>query len=346
MRVSKEHTRNKDITVVGHEIFDDTFGAIRDIDVSPVHPRMLGLHRRVEQVVAGATNGLTTGPLGGERVTILDAHLDIGSEVLLHDGRAVESDLIALFLNPLQFRQQDLQGVILAVADEETQVDEMVRVADLVEQFEVFFQVVGGIPQGRQDENAFVVGDGLGTRVDSVQFDLADGGGVDFVRFVVVQEHGRLSVAVPFNHLIQRHFHGGLGGAVAVETRRRNESVSRSHSDGLSLSSIANRAGSQLEGSGVKRVPGDWGGRRASLPLHFRRRPANATPEQDHQAGQGDRHEKASSRYQEQHRPPWGQSRLGRLPRHTTLGKKHLRGREGIDERDEKSMGTDRTIDG
>jgi hypothetical protein len=124
-------------------------------------------------------------------------------------------------LNAIQFRSENSQGIILAVTDEEGQIDQFVGVGQLVEKFEVLGEVGGGVAERGQDENTFPVVDGLDGGFDGVQVDLLDGGAVDFVGFMVVEEDRGLGMGVPLNHLVEGHLHRGFRGAIAVETRRR-----------------------------------------------------------------------------------------------------------------------------
>lgn len=205
---------------MGHEVLKDTLGAVRDVNIAPVDPGVIGLESRVEEVVTGTTNSLTTRTLGLEQVSLLDAHLHIGTEVLADNGCAAEGDLvIGVVLNAIQFRCKGSQSIIFAVADEEGQIDQLVGVGQLVEEVEILLEVGGGVAEGGQDEDTFTVVNGLDGRFDRVQVDLSDGGAVDFVGFVVVEEDRGLGMGVPLNHLVEGHLHGGFRGAIAVETR-------------------------------------------------------------------------------------------------------------------------------
>ena len=213
-------TRHKDVLIVGHEILQNPLGTIDNINVTPVDPRVIGLQSRVEQVVAGTTNGLAPGTLRSESMSLLDAHLDAGTKVLANNGGAAEADFfVGVVLDAIQLGGQIGQGVILAVADKESEIDQLVRVGQLVQEVEVFLEVGGSVAQRGQDEHALTVGHGLGRGGDGVQVDFGDGGVVHFVGFVVVEEDGGLRMGVPLDHLVEGHLHGGFGGAIAVETK-------------------------------------------------------------------------------------------------------------------------------
>jgi len=212
------HTRNENVLVVSDEVLDDLLRAVDDIDVSPVHPGVVGLQSRVEKVVAGSTNGLATGTLGGKGVPVLDVHVDDCSKVLLDNRRAAECDLLLrLLLDALQLRREHGKGVIGAVANQEGQIDKLVRVGQFGDEVEVLGEVGGRVSQRSQDEHLLAVGNGLGGRLDGIQIVGGDRAGIDFVRLVVVEDDGCLEMSVPLDHLIDRHLHRRLGGAIAVE---------------------------------------------------------------------------------------------------------------------------------
>lgn len=153
-------------------------------------------------------------------MSLFNTHLGISAEVLADNGRAAERNLfIGVVLNAVQFRSESSKSIILAVADEESQIDELVGVGQLVEKIEVLLEVGGSVTERSQNEDTFTVVDGLDRGFDGVQIDLTDGGAVDFVGFVVVEEDRGLGMGVPLNHLVEGHLHGGFRGAIAVETR-------------------------------------------------------------------------------------------------------------------------------
>lgn len=204
---------------MSHEILQNALRAVHDIDIPPVNPRVIGLESRVQQVITSTTNRLATGPLSRKGVSLLHAHLDISAKVLLDDCGTAEADLlVSVVLDAIQLRRKSGQGVILAIAHQECQVDQFMRICQLVQEVEVFLEVGGGVAEGGEDEDTFAIGHGLGGGLDRVQVDFGDAGAVHFVGFVVVEEDRSLGVGVPLNHLIEGHFHRRFRGAIAVET--------------------------------------------------------------------------------------------------------------------------------
>ena len=205
------------------EILDNLIGAIHDIHISPVDPWVIGLQSRVEEIVACTGDRRATWSLCGERMAFLDTHLDIRSEVLLHDSRTPESNLLLhLALDAVQLRGKNGKCVVLAVTNEEGQIDKFMRVRQLVKQVEVFLDVGGRISQRGKNEHALAVRRSPGCGLDGVEVYARNGARVHFVGFVVVEDDGCLSMGIPLNHFVDGHFHWRLGGTVAVETIHKN----------------------------------------------------------------------------------------------------------------------------
>lgn len=202
-----------------NEVLDDLCRAILDIHVPPIHPRMVRLQRRTQQIVARPAHRLSPGPLRRETVPVLDALAQRNAEIFLNDHGAAEGQPFRLArLHALQLLRENSECIICRIADEEREVDEMVRVRELGEQIKVLLNVVGGIAQGREDEDSFLVGEGFGRRFDRVEVDVLDRRGIDLYRLVVVEYYGGLEVGVPAGLLVRRHVHGRFGGAPAVES--------------------------------------------------------------------------------------------------------------------------------
>jgi hypothetical protein len=163
-------------------------------------------------------------------MSLLHGHLGLGTKVLLDDGSAAETDFfIGMVLDAIELGGQVGQGVILGIADEEGQVNQVVGIGQLVQEVEIIGEVGGGVAERGQDEDALTVVEGLGSGLDWVEIDFGDGGAVDFVGLVVVEEDGGLGVCIPLDHFVEGHFHRGFGGAVAVETGDYQEAISEKH---------------------------------------------------------------------------------------------------------------------
>ena len=213
-------TWNEDISVVHDEVFDDVRRVLDNIHVSPVDPAMVRLHSCREQVVPCLAHGLSARALGSKAMSLLDSLAGGHAEALLDDHGGPEGSLWVV-LHAFQLHCERGHGVIRCVADEEGQVNELVRVGELGEQVEVLGEIVRGIAQRGQDENLLLVSHGVDGRLDSVQFDVLDLGGVDLDGLAVVEYDGGGEVAVPFFVLIRRHAHGGFGGPEAVESGQK-----------------------------------------------------------------------------------------------------------------------------
>lgn len=203
-----QRTWNQNIPVVSNEIFNDAIRAVKDVNISPVDPRVIRFESRVEQVVAGATDSLAARALSSKGVPVLDVHLDISPKVLLHNCRATESNLlIHLVLDPGQLSGKNSHGVVTAITNEESQVNEVVRVRQLVEEIEVVDQMFGCVSQRGEDEHPLRIRDGLGGRLDGVEVDGLDARGVHFVGSVMVEEDRGLCVRGPLDHFVDAHLH-------------------------------------------------------------------------------------------------------------------------------------------
>lgn len=196
------------VSVVGDKVLDDLAGAVFDVDVPPVDPGMLGLEGGREKVVSGAAHGLSARALGGETVAVLDGLRDMDAEILLDNHDAAEGQVVGLCrLDALKLLGQDGQGVVGRVANQEGQVDQVVGVGELGDEIKVVVDVRGGVAERSEQQDALLVGGGLGGGLDGVEVDALNGGGVDFDRGMVVEQDGGL-VGAPEHLLVGRHLHG------------------------------------------------------------------------------------------------------------------------------------------
>lgn len=192
-----ERTRNKDIPVVSYEILNDVPRAVNDVDIAPVDPCVVGLESSGEQVVAGPAHGLPARTLRLEAVAIRDILAEMESKVLLDDRCAPEGNGVRALLDPLELHRQHSHCIIGRVADEEGDVNQVVRVAQLGKQLEVLGQVRRCILQRGQDEYPLLVLECLLGRLDGVEVDTLDGGGVDLYRRMMIEDDGSLEVLMP-----------------------------------------------------------------------------------------------------------------------------------------------------
>lgn len=223
--VEAKRTGDNNVLVVGDKVLNQAVGALLDISITPVHPRMLGLQCGVEQVVARLGHGLAARSLGGIGMSFLDILAQLVVEVLDNHGGASEGDLVGAALDAVQLGGKGRVGVVFRVGDEEGKVNQVVRIGQLGQQVKVLGQVLGGVLEGRQDEDSLFVGNGLCGGGDGIQIDIVNGGRVELDRGVVVIENGCLQVTVPSGVLIRRHVHWRLGRSPAVEAACAGESA-------------------------------------------------------------------------------------------------------------------------
>lgn len=93
-------------------------------------------------------------------------------------------------MDALELFGEDGEGVVGGVADEEGEVDEVVWVGDLRDEVEVVVDVVCGIAQWGEQEDALFICGALWRRDDGVEVDELDGAGVDLDGGVVIKENG------------------------------------------------------------------------------------------------------------------------------------------------------------
>lgn len=213
-------TRDEDVLVMCDKVLNDGALALNDVDVAPVDPRVFRLQGGGKEIVAGAAHILAARALGLKTMTILDVLAQLEVEVLLDNHGAAEGSLVRALLNSLELGREDCEGVIIRVANEEREVDQVVGVRKLGDQLKVLGQVRGGLLQGRHNQDALLVGGSLGGRLDGIQVVVDDGGRVDDDGLMTVEDDGGVEVGVPRCLLVDGHVHWWLGGAPAVETIR------------------------------------------------------------------------------------------------------------------------------
>ena len=199
-----------DITVVSDQIFKNLVRAVLDVHVAPVNPAVLGLQGSAQQEVPGLAHSLSARTLCLETVSFLDAHSNrlLVREILLDNHNAAEWHFVVSALDTLEFHRQDSQSIVIAVSDKETEVDQVVRVGQLADEFEVLVEVVAGVAEGSEDEDTLLVEDGLGCGRDFVEVDMLNSRAVDLYGRMVVEDDGCLLVACPSRLLRSGHLHG------------------------------------------------------------------------------------------------------------------------------------------
>ena len=145
MKSTYAHTGNKNIAIVGDKVLDDLGRAVLDVDITPVYPTMLRLHSSTEKVISSLAHGLSARTLGSETVSVFNTLAQVNTKIFLHYGSAVEGDRVRATLNALEFFGEDGESVIGAVADEESEVDQLVRVGQLRDEIEIVVDVGGSV---------------------------------------------------------------------------------------------------------------------------------------------------------------------------------------------------------
>lgn len=204
---TKQPTRNKNVFVMGNKVLENILGAVDNIHIAPIDPRMLRLESSGKKIVPGLAHSLATRALGLKRVPILYTLAKSKVEILLDDHGRVERNLVRSLLNSVEFRGQDSQGVVFRIGDKERQVDQVVRVGELSKELKILGQIGGGILQRAHDKNSFLVDDSFASRLDTVEVDVLDRGRVDLEGFVVIEDQGSLHMSVPSSVLVLTHFH-------------------------------------------------------------------------------------------------------------------------------------------
>lgn len=182
---------------MSNKILDNFGRAVLDVDIAPVDPAVFGLHGGAEEIIPGLAHGLSAGALCSKTVSVLDTLAQMDAEIFLDNGDAVEGDGIGAALDALELFGEDGKSVVGAVADEEGQVDELVRVGQLRNEVKVVVDVGGGVAQGGEQQDALLVVNGLSGALYGVQVDAVDGAVVDLDGGVVVEDDGGLQAAGP-----------------------------------------------------------------------------------------------------------------------------------------------------
>lgn len=212
-----KRTRDENVAIMSDKVLDDFRRAVLDIDIAPVDPAVFRLHGSTEEVISGLAHGLSTRTLGSETVSVLDVLAQMDAEIFLHNGDTVEGDRVCAGLDALELFGQNGKSIIGAVADEESEVDEVVRVCQLRDQVEIIVDVGSGIAQRSEKENALLVVNGLSCALDGIEIDAVDGGVVDLDGGVVVEDDGCLQAPRPQHLLVRCHLHWRFGGTETVE---------------------------------------------------------------------------------------------------------------------------------
>ena len=145
MQSTHDHTGNKNIAVVSDEILNDLGRTVLDIDITPVDPTVLRLHSSAEKVISSLAHGLSARTLSSETVSVFDTLAQMNTEIFLNHSSAAERDRVGTTLDALEFFGEDGEGIIGAVANEESEIDQLVRVGQLRNEIEVIVDVGSGV---------------------------------------------------------------------------------------------------------------------------------------------------------------------------------------------------------
>ena len=140
-----------------HEILENGKGSSLDIDISPVHPRVIRAQSSAEQPVSGLGHELSAAGLGGEAVATLDVLVDLLSKVLFNDGNlAIRLARVLVGLDLVEVVDEELEGVVLGVGDQEREVNQAVRVGKVAQVRKEHGQMGRGVTQGHAEKNALL----------------------------------------------------------------------------------------------------------------------------------------------------------------------------------------------
>jgi len=89
-RKKRRHTGNDDILVMRNKILNDAGGAINNVGVPPVYPRMLWFQCRGQQVIPSSGHNFSSRSLSFKPMSFLDTLTRTSSEILFHDQDTVE----------------------------------------------------------------------------------------------------------------------------------------------------------------------------------------------------------------------------------------------------------------
>jgi len=204
----RQHTGNNNIPVVGDKVLDNLGRTVHNVDVSPVDPRVVGLQGGREEIVARSAHCLSARALGLEAVTVLDILAQLEAKVLLDNQSAAE--LVRPLLEAVELRGERGKGLVGRVAHEETEINQVVRVRKLGDQLKILGEVPAGILERGENEDAFLVVDGVGSRLDGVQVDVLDRGRVYLYWVVRIVHDGGTKVRRPGGLFVERHLHWGF----------------------------------------------------------------------------------------------------------------------------------------
>ena len=100
-----------------HEVLQDSLGALNDVDISPVHPRVLGFEGSGKQVISSAPHSFPTRTLSLKRMPLLNVLAQHEVKILLDDGGAIEGNMVIAALDAVKLIRENSDGIISRVRD-------------------------------------------------------------------------------------------------------------------------------------------------------------------------------------------------------------------------------------
>ncbi len=116
---------------MGYEILQNMAGALRNIHVPPVDPLMFWLQRFLQQCISHDSNLLPSVDLRCKSMScsyILRGNI---AKVFKDDSASVEDRGLLTALYVVELGIKDRPGVIDGVSNDETQINEMVRICEI-----------------------------------------------------------------------------------------------------------------------------------------------------------------------------------------------------------------------
>lgn len=171
-----------------NKVLDDPTRAVLDVHISPVHPAVLGLQRRRQQVIPGFPHCLSPRSLSSEAMSALHVLTCCDVKVLGHNHHASEGYAVCPRLDPFQLHAQHGERIICAIAHQECQINQLVRIGQLRQQIKVLLNVWCRISERSQDEHMLLIGERFRRRGDGIEVNVLYAGAVDLNGFVVVED--------------------------------------------------------------------------------------------------------------------------------------------------------------
>lgn len=169
-------TGYNNILVVTHQIFENGERSSLDIDITPVDPGVIRAQSGTEKPVSGLGHELSAASLGGETVTAFDILVNLLTKVLLNDGNlSIWLSRVLVILDRVHVVDQKLKRVIFGVGNQESEINQVVRVGKVAQVREEHGQMRRGIAERNTEKNALFSLPSSSSATDGVQVIVSHG---------------------------------------------------------------------------------------------------------------------------------------------------------------------------